>query len=67
MAGDDDLIGMCVIDISEAEITESDDPSVGKWPKWYKLNMGNSDVEDGEILLSFGLYERNSVPDYCIV
>ncbi|CAG9312955.1 unnamed protein product [Blepharisma stoltei] len=58
----DDLIGICIIPLSEA----SKSHSMPKVPKWIPLSLGKSD--SGKILISFNLYtEQDKVPEYSIV
>lgn len=48
---EDDFMGMCQIDLTQAEI----DPEIAPKPKWRKLSLGDNYTECGEILCSFTL------------
>lgn len=55
----DDLMGYCVLDIQKIPQNPEDFPR----PQWHKLGLGTPDTEEGEILMSFAVFD-NKIPDF---
>lgn len=54
----DEIMGLCTIDMGSVPVNPTDAPR----PTWHKLSLGSSDTEEGEILISFMIVDKNPPP-----
>ena len=57
----DDLIGLCELSMKKMRINPEEFPR----PNWYKLSLGTKDSEEGEILMSFALFDQK-IPKFIL-